>query len=587
PVRHRSMRRHPPSGVPPAAWARRPSTTSATTIGSRYSRVSQLIDGFAASAELLAHLQRQRDALESSWPGRLESLPPAIRESLPRVFAASDFIAQACARDGDLLPDLIGRFGLAQPSEPGAYAARAHAASAAAGMDTLSTLRRWRRREMVRIAWRALAGWSEVEETLADLSDFADAAIALAAEQARQALVARYGEPRSAAGVPQPLVIVAMGKLGGRELNFSSDVDLMLLFPEHGETDGPRPIANEEFFTRLGQGLIRLLETPTQDGFALRVDMRLRPFGDSGPLVTSFASLEDYLPLHGRDWERYAYVKARPITAPERYAEIRASALGPFVYRRYLDYGVFESLREMKALIGREVERRELAGHIKLGPGGIREIEFIAQAYQLIRGGRERRLQTTSLLQALATLGELQLMPSEAVAELRAAYLYLRRLENCLQMLADRQIHQLPADAPSQERIALAMGAPGWEALLAQLSRHQASVSGHFERFVFAAGGRPSGTAVIDLGRFWESQAEGAAIAESLGRAGFADPTQATQMLLALRASSLVRKLDEPGRQRLQALLPPLLTDIGTAPLEAAEQLAVLRRIVSILEATG
>jgi len=293
-----------------------------------------LIDGFAASAELLAHLQRQRDALESSWPGRLESLPPAIRESLPRVFAASDFIAQACARDGDLLPDLIGRFGLAQPSEPGAYAARAHAASAAAGMDTLSTLRRWRRREMVRIAWRALAGWSEVEETLADLSDFADAAIALASEQARQALVARYGEPRSAAGVPQPLVIVAMGKLGGRELNFSSDVDLMLLFPEHGETDGPRPIANEEFFTRLGQGLIRLLETPTQDGFALRVDMRLRPFGDSGPLVTSFASLEDYLPLHGRDWERYAYVKARPITAPERYAEIRASALGPFVSRR-------------------------------------------------------------------------------------------------------------------------------------------------------------------------------------------------------------------------------------------------------------
>jgi len=546
-----------------------------------------LIDGFAASAELLAHLQRQRDALESASPGRLDSLPPPIRESLPRVFAASDFVAQACARDGDLLPDLIGRFGLAQRSEPGGYAARAHAASAASASDVLAALRLWRRREMVRIAWRALAGWAEVEETLADLSDFADAAIAVAAEQARQALVARYGEPRSALGAPQPLVIVAMGKLGGRELNFSSDVDLMLLFPEHGETDGPRPIANEEFFTRLGQGLIRLLETPTPDGFVLRVDMRLRPFGDSGPLVTSFASLEDYLPLHGRDWERYAYVKARPVTAQERYAEIRASALGPFVYRRYLDYGVFESLREMKALIGREVERRELAGHIKLGPGGIREIEFIAQAYQLIRGGRERRLQTTSLLQALATLGELQLMPSEAVAELRAAYLYLRRLENCLQMLADRQIHQLPADAPSQERIALAMGAPGWEALLAQLSRHQASVSGHFERFVFAAGGRPSGTAVIDLGRFWESQAEGAAIAESLGRAGFADPTQATQMLLALRASSLVRKLDEPGRQRLQALLPPLLTDIGTAPLEAAEQLAVLRRIVSILEATG
>ncbi|HVS75946.1 MAG TPA: bifunctional [glutamate--ammonia ligase]-adenylyl-L-tyrosine phosphorylase/[glutamate--ammonia-ligase] adenylyltransferase, partial [Steroidobacteraceae bacterium] len=266
---------------------------------------------------------------------------------------------------------------------------------------------------------------------------------------------------------------------------------------------------------------------------------------------------------------------------------IRASALGPFVYRRYLDYGVFESLREMKALIGREVERRELAGHIKLGPGGIREIEFIVQAFQLIRGGRERRLQTTSLLQALAMLGELQLMPAAAVAELRAAYLYLRRLENSLQMLADRQAHQLPADPLSQQRIAIAMGAPGWEALLAELARHQASVSSHFNRFVFGAAA-PRGTAVtIDLGRLWDDGAESAVLTESLGRAGFADPAQAAQMLLALRASALVRKLDEPGRQRLQSLLPPLLADIGAAKLAGAEQLAVLRRIISILEATG
>jgi [glutamine synthetase] adenylyltransferase / [glutamine synthetase]-adenylyl-L-tyrosine phosphorylase len=360
----------------------------------------------------------------------------------------------------------------------------------------------------------------------------------------------------------------------------------VLLFPEHGDTDGPRPIANEEFFTRLGQGLIRLLETATHDGFALRVDMRLRPFGDSGPLVASFASLEDYLPLHGRDWERYAYVKARPVTAVERYAEIRAAALGPFVYRRYLDYGVFESLREMKALIEREVERRELAGHIKLGPGGIREIEFIVQAFQLIRGGRERRLQTTSLLEALSTLGELRLMPETAVLELRAAYLYLRRLENSLQMLADGQVHQLPADDLSQQRIALAMGAADWSALLAELGRHRATVNSHFNRFVFGAAG-PGGSVTIDLGRLWDDGAESAVLAESLGRAGFAEPAQAAQMLLALRASALVRKLDEPGRRRLQALLPPMLADIGAASFTGADQLAVLRRIISILEATG
>ncbi len=547
-----------------------------------------LSDRRAISAELRACLQRQLDALESASPGRLESLAPAVRDSLPLVFAASDFIAQACVADAALLGDLTAHDGLSSRSAAGGYAARAPAVGAGPDTDMLSALRRWRRREMVRIAWRALAGWAEIGETLTELSDFADAAIRVSVEHARQVLTARYGEPRSAAGAVQPLVVVAMGKLGGRELNFSSDVDLVLLFPEHGETDGPRPIANEEFFTRLGQGLIGLLETATHDGFTLRVDMRLRPFGDSGPLVASFASLEDYLPLHGRDWERYAYVKARPVTAAERYAEIRSSALGPFVYRRYLDYGVFESLREMKGLIEREVERRELAGHIKLGPGGIREIEFIVQAFQLIRGGRERRLQTTSLLQALAVLDELQLMPGTAVAELRAAYLYLRRLENSLQMLADCQVHQLPADGLSQERIALAMGVSDWGALVAELGRHQARVSAHFHRFVFGAAGH-DGTAVrIDLGRLSGDSAESAVLSESLSRAGFEDPAQATQMLLELRASGLVRKLDEPGRQRLQALLPPLLADIGAASLAGAEQqLAVLRRIVSILEATG
>jgi [glutamine synthetase] adenylyltransferase / [glutamine synthetase]-adenylyl-L-tyrosine phosphorylase len=547
-----------------------------------------MLEGFAASAALRACLRRQLDALETAAPGHLDSLPPIMRDSLPRVFAASDFVAQACARDAGLLSDLDGEYGLTRRAAPEGFAARAPAADTASDADMLAALRRWRRREMVRIAWRALAGWAEAEETLADLSDFADAAIRVAATHARQALAARYGEPRSAAGAAQPLVVLAMGKLGGRELNFSSDVDLVLLFPEHGETDGPRPIANEELFTRLGQGLIRLLETATPDGFTLRVDMRLRPFGDSGPLVTSFAALEDYLPLHGRDWERYAYVKARPVTAPERYAELRASTLGPFVYRRYLDYGVFESLREMKALIEREVARRELADHIKLGPGGIREIEFIVQAFQLIRGGRDRRLQTTSLLHALATLGELQLLPSGVVAELRAAYLFLRRLENSLQMLADGQVHQLPADELTQERIALAMGAPAWQALRLELDRHQACVSGHFQRFVFGGGAGRAQTAVsIDLGRMWDTQAETAALAEAMARAGFAQPDQAAQMLLALRASALVRKLDEPGRQRLQALLPPLLADIGAAALAGAEQLEVLRRIIAILEATG
>lgn len=512
----------------------------------------------------------------------VEAAPASIRESLPAVCAASDFVSQSCTRDSRLLPDLLASHDLQRKLAAADFAARAPR-QATTEPEFLEVLRNWRRREMVRIAWRDLAGWAHLEETLADLTAFADAAINVACEFARQPLVARYGEPCSESGVVQPLVVVGMGKLGGGELNFSSDVDLVLLFPEGGDTNGKRPISNEEFFTRLGQGLVRMLETPTPQGIVLRVDLRLRPFGDSGPLVASFASFEDYLPRHGRDWERYAYVKARAITAPAQYEEIETSAIRPFVYRRYLDFGVFESLREMKALIAREVERRELADHVKLGPGGIREIEFIVQAFQLIRGGRDRRLQTPSLLKALTVLGDTRLLPANVVADLRAAYVYLRRLENRLQMLADAQVHKLPDDAPSRERIAAAMGAADWPALLQDLNQHRARVSSQF-RFVVFGGSDPDRNAVrIDLGRFWDSQAETAALAESLAAAGFKQPDEATRTLLLLRASSLVRKLDEPGRKRLQNLLPVLLTEIAAG----GGQFIVLQRVLRIIEAIG
>ena len=346
----------------------------------------------------------------------------------------------------------------------------------------MAALRRWRRAEFARIAWRDLAGWASLAETLADLSRAADLALVLAHEFALRALTARYGQPRSAALVPQQLIIVAMGKLGGGELNFSSDIDLVLLYPEGGDTDGERPISNEEYFTRLGQALIRLLEQPTADGFVFRIDLRLRPYGDSGPLVSNAAALEDYLQLHGRDWERYAWVKARPITNQAGYAELFRSAIQPFVYRRYLDFGVFDSLREMKALIEREVQRRELADHIKLGDGGIREIEFIVQSFQLIRGGQDRRLQTTSLRRALVLLVGAKLLPVDAVAELDAAYVFLRRLENRLQMRADQQVHQLPSAPAERELLAAAMDFDSWSAAARRDRAAPARRGGHLSR---------------------------------------------------------------------------------------------------------
>ncbi len=509
-----------------------------------------------------------------------------MRDSLARVFAASDFVAQSCAREPALLARLLASGDLERTLGSAAYGARLAALfpeGTPAEAECMARLRRWRRYEFIRIAWRDLAGWADVPETLEALSACADAAIIMAVALQREHLVARYGEPRAAAGAVQPLIVIGMGKLGGRELNFSSDVDLVLLFPEHGDTDGARSIANEEFFTRLGQGVVRLLSAPTADGFVLRVDLRLRPFGDSGPLVASFASFEDYLQRHGRDWERYAYVKARPVTAPERYAEIDAAAVRPFVYRRYLDYGVFESLRDMKALIEREVERRELAEHVKLGPGGIREIEFIVQALQLTRGGRDRGLQTPGLLQALGRLGEMRLLPGAAVAELRHAYLYLRRLENRLQMLNDQQTHQLPADALGRERIALAMGAPDWECLLRELHEQQVGVSRHFRLVLFGGAAPDAHAPRIDLGRFWDSRAETAALEAELAEAQFTDPAEVARLLLELRGSALVRRLDEPGRRRLQALLPVLLADVA----RSSAQLAVLRRVLNIIEAIG
>ncbi|MGH8220805.1 MAG: bifunctional [glutamate--ammonia ligase]-adenylyl-L-tyrosine phosphorylase/[glutamate--ammonia-ligase] adenylyltransferase [Steroidobacteraceae bacterium] len=529
--------------------------------------------------------------------------PDSVRESLDRVLGASDFVGRALERDPALLDELIASGdllrGAAAPvgGPVGGYcAARVPRWSPGEPLeeaDFMGRLRRWRRREMVRIAYRDLAGWAALAETLAELSAFADAAIDSAYRHARTRLTAIHGEPCSASGGVQPLTIIAMGKLGGRELNFSSDIDLVFLFPEHGHTAARasaeasiRSISNEEFFTRLGQMIIRLLGARTEDGFVFRVDMRLRPFGESGPLAVSFASFEDYLQRHGRDWERYAWVKARPITGIARYAELYASAVRPFVYRRYLDYGVFESLREMKGLIEREVERRELADDVKLGPGGIREIEFVVQALQLIRGGRDARLQTASLLAALPLLDREKLLPAGAAAELGEAYDFLRRLENRLQMLADEQTHRLPKDQTARMRVAQAMGASDWSALLSELDRCRSHVRRHFRAVVFAGASSSArastgaATAILDTG----ASADRARLPEELRAAGFGDDAaEAARLLEELRDSPLARKLDETGRRRLEALLPALVTGIGAgrAPL------AVLKRVLRILEAIG
>ena len=337
----------------------------------------------APMESLLTVPDELRDSVERWWErasghegflDRYRALCEAHRAQLPRVVAASEFVAQALIQDPQVLE--IVRMEGGDAAVAGAdYEARAAAAGASgAAGEVLSILREWRRRIMVRIAWRDIAGTASVAETLLALSAFADASIRAATSAAALHLQPIFGKPYSTNPTGADFIVLGMGKLGGRELNFSSDIDLVFLFIEAGETSGPRVIDNEEYFNRLGREIIQLLDTRNADGFVFRVDMRLRPFGESGPLVVSLASLENYLQQHGRDWERYAWIKARAIVGAEAYAAAYEEFVRPFVYRRYLDFGVFESLRDMKALIVRDMARRDLEHHLKLGKGGIREI---------------------------------------------------------------------------------------------------------------------------------------------------------------------------------------------------------------------
>jgi glutamate-ammonia-ligase adenylyltransferase len=414
--------------------------------------------------QLAAYSEQQLTRVrESGALALFDASAPDLRDELPRVLAGSDFVCNSLARDAGLAKWLIDGAALSRPLAPGEMAQRLAAVIAEPDLaGVMAALRRQREREMVRIAWRDLSGWATLQETLADTSAFADAAIQAAVEYASLDLVRTYGEPLNTAGERQEFIVLGMGKLGGGELNFSSDIDLIFLFPDKGTTSGARCVDNEDYFTRLGRLVIRLLGERTAEGSVFRVDMRLRPFGDSGPLTASAMFLDNYLQTHGRDWERYAWIKARAVTGVAAYKLIQAESVRPFVFRRYLDFGVFESLREMKALIEKEVARRDLAEHVKLGPGGIREIEFVVQAFQLIRGGQDRRMQTPSLLAVLPQLAGGKLLPARVAQELEAAYVFLRRLENRLQMLADAQAHTIPADDITRERIAVSMGFVDW-----------------------------------------------------------------------------------------------------------------------------
>ncbi|HEX9206775.1 MAG TPA: bifunctional [glutamate--ammonia ligase]-adenylyl-L-tyrosine phosphorylase/[glutamate--ammonia-ligase] adenylyltransferase [Steroidobacteraceae bacterium] len=543
---------------------------------------------FAVPPEFAATIADKLEQLAGRPPLPATPAAEVINASLPYVWACSAFVADTCRRDAGLLEWLATDGRLLEDTGAAAYLALADAATRPGTGDDagfMTAIRAFRHRHLVRIAWRDLANLAPIDAVMAELSALADACISAACRHATALLGKRHGVPRDAAGAGLPLLVLGMGKLGGGELNFSSDIDLVLLFPEHGETTGPKSMEHEEFFTRVGKRVAQLLGSVTDDGFVYRVDLRLRPFGDSGPLAVSFDAIEDYLQQHGRDWERYAYVKARPVFGEEGFDELYRNVLRPFVYRRYLDFGVFESLRAMKELIAREVQRRELQQNVKLGPGGIREIEFIVQAFQLLRGGSDPRLQTRRLLEALPRLAGQKLLTPEAVEELQAAYRYLRRVENRLQEWNDEQTHELPTEPHARARLALAMGLPDWESLVAELQVHRDRVSAHFRRAVFAPAQSADDEAAEQvLEHVLDPELDELRRREVLARLGAPDMVDALlPQLQQLSESAYYRRLDETGRRRLQVLLPRLLRAIVRLPNADT----ALARVLNVIERIG
>lgn len=460
------------------------------------------------------------------------------------------------------------------------------------GAALASALRRLRRLLFVHTIARDLSGRADWREVCIAVTRLAELAIRAAVMLHHRRLAATHGEPRGQHGVAQQLVVVGMGKLGGGELNVSSDVDLIFLYPEDGDTDGARPLSNREFFERLGRRVISALSEVTADGFIFRVDMRLRPYGESGPLAVPFSALEQYLITQGRAWERYAWLKARPLTGGAHDELI--GLIRPFVYRKYLDFDAYDGLRDIHRQIRQQGRRRDYARNIKLGPGGIREIEFTVQALQLVRGGREPALQIAGSMPALAALEARALLPEAAVLALREAYVFLRNCEHRLQYRDDAQTQTLPADPAEYNALAQAMGFDSSPALTIALDNHRAEVSAHFEAVFGNSEGnratsdppsehdeRPAGSERFSA--LWRDEL-GDDGAEALAQAGFGDPAALLATLTRVRASSRYLHLPALSQQRFDVLLPRLLTAAAAEGRSGADAQTVFMRLLALLE---
>jgi glutamate-ammonia-ligase adenylyltransferase len=497
------------------------------------------------------------------------SLDVILASSLPFSRYAQRILESEPARKAELLQALQSPF---SRKEMQAFL-DAHSQQIATEENLHRVLRDLRKQVMLRLAMRDISGEADLSEVMSSMTALAEVTINFALKYHENWLTQpdRFGLPRGEhSNTIQHLLVVAMGKLGGGELNVSSDVDLIFVYPEDGETDGIKSISNHEFFARLGRKLISSLNDYTVDGYVFRVDMRLRPHGENSPLAISFPMLEEYFIKQGREWERYAWIKGRVITVhsdSEAESILMEKMVRPFVFRKYLDFGAYESMRRLHAQLRKEVERREMHDNIKLGPGGIREIEFITQVFQLIRGGRDVDLCIRPTLSVLQRLQKKHQLPEQAATELTDAYHFLRKLEHRLQYLDDQQIQTLPLNPVDQNLIATVMGFPDYASFMQQLDTHRKNVTRLFE-LIFAA---PRKSPTHDmLAHLWQAETQDISQTEAattqLSTMGFSEPAKISERLRLFYQDTFYHQLPETSQQHINTLVPMIIEAVAELP---------------------
>jgi glutamate-ammonia-ligase adenylyltransferase len=484
----------------------------------------------------------------------------ADAEQFQRVCLLSEYVKHGLLRHFDIVSELVASRDLTN-----SYAENELDRNIRQSLSTTNSfdvkLREIRRREMIRIIFRDFSRVADLDETTGDLSDLADTCISVCLEHHFDAACATYGIPKSWDGSAQQMSVLALGKLGARELNLSSDIDLIFLYDAQGvaSSESGKETSNQAFFLKVSRQIISSLNNTTQAGFVFRVDMRLRPYGESGALILHRAAMEKYFVEQGRDWERYAFIKARVVAGDIEHGKDFLAWLKPFVYRKHLDYGAIESLRDMKRLINRQVEINDLQQDLKLGPGGIREVEFIAQAHQLIFGGNNPDLRERRLRKVLRTCGQESYLPEDVVHSLELAYVFLRNSEHAIQGWNDKQTQKLPEDEASRSRLAEVMACANWVDYVRVLERHRSLVRDSFATLMSANQAETDN--LVEGNLFWLSvwaDPGSAKAVKYLESAGFSDAKSVTAQLSDF--ISRLGELQEIGQERLNKLMPIILS---------------------------